>query len=105
MRAAAPGHLRSNDLVQPALARPGRCIPQAEDVEEIAAASAPGRRRALPDGVHNVTYGKEKAKRILRVANIINAIFDRRPRAPLRRRDPDREHDPPLDLRGGARSR
>jgi cell division transport system permease protein len=47
---------------------------KAEGVEGIAdrLGSTSGR---YPVSVHNVTYGKEKAKRILRVANIINAIF------------------------------
>ena len=47
---------------------------RAEDVEGIADRLGAGSGR-YPTGVHNVTYGKEKAKRILRVANIINAIF------------------------------
>jgi cell division transport system permease protein len=49
---------------------------QAENVETIAARLGSGTRASpYPVGVHNVTYGQEKAKRILRVANIINAIF------------------------------
>jgi cell division transport system permease protein len=43
---------------------------RAEDTEGIAAALKPH-----PSGVHNVTYGEEKAKRILKVANVINSIF------------------------------
>jgi len=43
---------------------------RAEDTEAIAAGLKPH-----PPGVHNVTYGEEKAKRILRVANVINSIF------------------------------
>ncbi|HEV3479973.1 MAG TPA: permease-like cell division protein FtsX [Gaiellaceae bacterium] len=43
---------------------------KAEDTEAIAASLQP-----RPPGVHNVTYGEEKAKRILRVANVINSIF------------------------------
>jgi cell division transport system permease protein len=49
---------------------------RAEDVEEIAGAIGAGTKASpYPVGVHNVTYGKEKAKRILKIANIINAIF------------------------------
>jgi cell division transport system permease protein len=43
---------------------------RAEDTEAIAASLKP-----RPTGVHNVTYGEEKAKRILKVANVINTIF------------------------------
>ena len=43
---------------------------KAEDTEAIAASLKP-----YPAGVHNVTYGEDKAKRILRVANVINTIF------------------------------
>jgi cell division transport system permease protein len=43
---------------------------RAEDTEAIAASLEPH-----PAGVHNVTYGEEKAKRILKVANVINSIF------------------------------
>ena len=43
---------------------------RAEDTEGIAASLKP-----RPSGVHNVTYGEEKAKRILKVANVINSIF------------------------------
>jgi cell division transport system permease protein len=43
---------------------------KAEDTETIAASLKP-----YPPGVHNVTWGQDKAKRILRVANVINAIF------------------------------
>jgi cell division transport system permease protein len=43
---------------------------RAEDTEAIAAGLKPH-----PAGVHNVTYGEEKAKRILKVANVINSIF------------------------------
>src|SRR5215210_4986012 len=49
---------------------------QAEYVDEIAAALGAGTKASpYPSGVHQVTYGAEKAKRILKVANIINAIF------------------------------
>ncbi len=49
---------------------------KAENVESIAARLGSGTKASpYPVGVHNVTYGQEKAKRILRVANIINAIF------------------------------
>ncbi|MBA2360542.1 MAG: ABC transporter permease [Actinobacteria bacterium] len=47
---------------------------RAEDVEQIANRLGAKTER-YPAGVHNVTYGKEKARRILKVANIINAIF------------------------------
>ena len=47
---------------------------RAEDVEAIANRLGAKTER-YPVGVHNVTYGKEKAKKILKVANIINAIF------------------------------
>jgi cell division transport system permease protein len=47
---------------------------RAEHVEKIANRLGAATER-YPAGVHNVTYGKEKAKRILKVANIINAIF------------------------------
>jgi cell division transport system permease protein len=43
---------------------------RAEDTEAIAASLNP-----RPAGVHNVTWGEEKAKRILKVANVINSIF------------------------------
>jgi cell division transport system permease protein len=43
---------------------------RAEDTGAIAASLKPH-----PTGVHNVTYGEEKAKRILKVANVINSIF------------------------------
>jgi cell division transport system permease protein len=43
---------------------------QAEDTEAIAASLNP-----RPAGVHNVTWGKKTAKRILKVANVINSIF------------------------------
>ena len=49
---------------------------EAEHVEEIASRIGAGTEASpYPQGVHNVTYGQEKAKRILRIANIINAIF------------------------------
>jgi cell division transport system permease protein len=49
---------------------------RAEYVDEIAAALGAGTKvDPYPLGVHQVTYGEEKAKRILKVANIINAIF------------------------------
>ena len=47
---------------------------QAAAVEQIANRLGAGSQR-YPTSVHKVTYGKEKAKRILRVANVINAIF------------------------------
>jgi cell division transport system permease protein len=43
---------------------------RAEDTEAIANSLKP-----LPTGVHRVTFGEEKAKRILKVANVINSIF------------------------------
>jgi cell division transport system permease protein len=43
---------------------------RAEDTEAIAA-----RFKPHPAGVHSVTFGEEKAKRILKVANVINSIF------------------------------
>jgi cell division transport system permease protein len=43
---------------------------RAEDTEAIAKSLKP-----YPPGVHNVTFGEEKAKRILKVANVINSIF------------------------------
>jgi cell division transport system permease protein len=43
---------------------------RAEDTEAIANSLKP-----RPAGVHRVTYGEEKAKRILKVANVINSIF------------------------------
>jgi cell division transport system permease protein len=43
---------------------------RAEDTEAIAESLKPH-----PTGVHKVTYGEEKAKRILKVANVINSIF------------------------------
>jgi cell division transport system permease protein len=43
---------------------------EAEETEAIANSLKP-----LPAGVHRVTYGEEKAKRILKVANVINSIF------------------------------
>jgi cell division transport system permease protein len=49
---------------------------KAEDVQVIADAIGKGTQaNPYPTGVHQVTYGEEKAKRILKVANIINAIF------------------------------
>jgi cell division transport system permease protein len=49
---------------------------RAEYVDEIAVAIGAGTTaNPYPTGVHQVTYGEEKAKRILKVANIINAIF------------------------------
>ncbi|MDQ3778609.1 MAG: FtsX-like permease family protein, partial [Actinomycetota bacterium] len=47
---------------------------RAEDIEAIANRLGAKTER-YPAGVHNVTFGEEKAKRILKVANIINAIF------------------------------
>jgi cell division transport system permease protein len=43
---------------------------KAEDTEAIADSLNP-----YPAGVHNVTFGEDKAKRILKVANVINTIF------------------------------
>jgi cell division transport system permease protein len=49
---------------------------RAEYVDEIAAGLGTGSKvNPYPLGVHQVTFGEEKAKRILKVANIINAIF------------------------------
>jgi cell division transport system permease protein len=47
---------------------------KAEDVEAIANRLGAATER-YPAGVHNVTYGKEKAKKVLKVANVINVIF------------------------------
>ena len=44
---------------------------QAEDTEGIAKSLIASDLQ----GVHNITFGEEKAKRILRVANVINSIF------------------------------
>jgi cell division transport system permease protein len=44
---------------------------RAEETEVIATAL----KKSSPVGVHNITYGEEKAKRILKVANVINSIF------------------------------
>jgi cell division transport system permease protein len=43
---------------------------RAEDTEAIATGLKPN-----PAGVHRVTFGEDRAKRILRVANVINSIF------------------------------
>jgi cell division transport system permease protein len=43
---------------------------RAEDTEAIANSLKPN-----PAGVHRVTFGEDRAKRILRVANVINSIF------------------------------
>jgi cell division transport system permease protein len=45
---------------------------KAEHTESIARTLKNG---GYPAGVHNVTFGEEKAKRILKVANVINSIF------------------------------
>jgi cell division transport system permease protein len=45
---------------------------KAEYTESIANTLKGG---GYPAGVHNVTFGEEKAKRILKVANVINSIF------------------------------
>jgi cell division transport system permease protein len=45
---------------------------RAENTESIASSL---KEPAYPAGVHNVTFGEEKAKRILKVANVINSIF------------------------------
>jgi cell division transport system permease protein len=44
---------------------------RAEETEGIANSL----KDPFPPGVHNVTFGEEKAKRILKVANVINSIF------------------------------
>jgi cell division transport system permease protein len=44
---------------------------KAEDTEAIAQSLI----TSDPPGVHNITFGEEKAKRILKVANVINSIF------------------------------
>jgi cell division transport system permease protein len=43
---------------------------RAEDTAAIAASLKP-----LPPGVHNITDGEDKARRILKVSNVINSIF------------------------------
>jgi len=43
---------------------------RAEDTEAISAGLKP-----YPAGVHRVTWGEDKARRILKVANVINSIF------------------------------
>jgi cell division transport system permease protein len=43
---------------------------RAEDTEAIAKSLKP-----YPAGVHRVTWGEDKARRILKVANVINSIF------------------------------
>jgi cell division transport system permease protein len=70
MRATRPD-LFAADLPYNPLGHAYTVIPnRAEDTEAIAASLKPH-----PAGVHNVTYGEEKAKRILKVANVINSIF------------------------------
>jgi cell division transport system permease protein len=70
MRETRPD-LFATDLPYNPLGHAYTVIPnRAEDTEAIAASLKP-----LPTGVHNVTYGEEKAKRILKVANVINSIF------------------------------
>jgi cell division transport system permease protein len=70
MRKARPD-LFATDLPYNPLGHAYTVIPnRAEDTEAIAASLKPH-----PTGVHNVTYGEEKAKRILKVANVINSIF------------------------------
>jgi cell division transport system permease protein len=70
MRATRPD-LFAADLPYNPLGHAYTVIPKrAEDTEAIAASLKPH-----PAGVHNVTYGEEKAKRILKVANVINSIF------------------------------
>jgi cell division transport system permease protein len=61
-----PGGLPYNPLPPSYTVQPNR----AEDTEAIAQSLKP-----YPPGVHNVTFGEEKAKRILKVANVINSIF------------------------------
>ena len=61
-----PGGLPYNPLGPAYTVAPKR----AEDTEAIAKNLKP-----YPAGVHNVTFGEEKAKRILKVANVINSIF------------------------------
>ena len=61
-----PEGLPYNPLGPAYTVRPTR----AEDTEAIATGLEP-----LPAGVHRVTFGKDKAKRILKVANVINSIF------------------------------
>ena len=98
---------RFPELVEDAPAT--RCPPsfevipnEADEVQAIAARSL----EPLPAGVETVNYGEKKAERVLQVATIIGAIFlvgsiillvalD----------DPDREHDPPVDLLAAARDR
>ena len=70
MRKTRPD-LFATDLPYNPLGHAYTVIPnRAEDTEAIAASLKPH-----PAGVHNVTYGEEKAKRILKVANVINSIF------------------------------
>ncbi|MGH3082486.1 MAG: permease-like cell division protein FtsX [Gaiellaceae bacterium] len=70
MRETRPD-LFATDLPYNPLGHAYTVIPnRAEDTEAIAASLKPH-----PTGVHNVTYGEEKAKRILKVANVINSIF------------------------------
>jgi cell division transport system permease protein len=70
MRKTRPD-LFATDLPYNPLGHAYTVIPnRAEDTEAIAASLKPH-----PTGVHNVTYGEEKAKRILKVANVINSIF------------------------------
>jgi cell division transport system permease protein len=61
-----PSGLPYNPLGPAYTVRPHR----AEDTEAIANSLKP-----LPAGVHRVTFGEDRAKRILRVANVINSIF------------------------------
>jgi cell division transport system permease protein len=61
-----PSGLPYNPLGPAYTVRPRR----AEDTEAIANSLKP-----LPAGVHRVTFGEDRAKRILRVANVINSIF------------------------------
>jgi cell division transport system permease protein len=61
-----PSGLPYNPLGPAYTVRPQR----AEDTEAIANSLKP-----LPAGVHRVTFGEDRAKRILRVANVINSIF------------------------------
>jgi cell division transport system permease protein len=71
MRKARPDLFRTQLPYNP-LGHAYTVIPnRAEDTEAIAA----DLKKSAPAGVHNITYGEEKAKRILRVANVINSIF------------------------------
>ena len=71
LRKSRPEFFRSELPYNP-LGHAYTVIPKrAEDTEAIAA----DLKKTNPAGVHNITYGEEKAKRILKVANVINSIF------------------------------